>query len=230
MAISDQQGDLYKSLIQAVTSSFSASDFCRHLVHSVLDSHEATAALICRLSLDSNFAEVGSYGLGVDGLQTQLTSVFDTSPLALAVRKHQTVFSETGTEMAIPLEQSGLLAGGLLITFEQPRAQEDLPNLLVDSLQIAGGHFIDKGRGTQSRAASHVPSPVQIQTELTPRQLQILGYLDQPLTYSQIGRLLHLSESLVKQESGRVFRFLDVNTRKDAVAVGLARELIHREQ
>lgn len=223
------QGQLYKSLIHAVSNSFSASDFCRNLVHSVLNEHAATAALICKLSLDSNFAEVGSYGLDLDGLQEQLTSVFDTSPLAVAVRKHQTTFSESGTEVAIPLEQGGLLSGGLLITFQEPRVKADLPSLLMDSLQIAGSHFIDKGRGVPNRAANTPsPTPQPVITELSTRQLQILNYLDQPLTYSQIGRILHVSESLVKQESGRVFRFLEVNTRKDAVAVALARELIER--
>lgn len=226
----DQLDILYKSLIQAVTKSFNASDFCKHLVHTVLMGQEATAALIFRLSLDSNFAEVGAYGKDIDGSQSQLSSAFDNSPLATAVRKNEPVFSEQSKEVAIPLEQNGLLAGGLLITFATPRTPKDLPKLLVDSLQIAGGHFIEKGRATQTRSASSVVQEGQPQTALTQRQQQILNFMDQPLTYAQIGRLLHLSESLVKQESGRVFRFLDVNTRKDAVAVGLARELIQRSE
>lgn len=225
MTISQQNNNLYKSLMQAVTSSFSASDFCKHLVHSVLDHHEATAAVICRLSLDSNFSEVGSYGLGVSELQEQLTSVFDTSPLAIAVRKHQITLSADRCAVAVPLEQSGLLAGGLLVTFQNPLEQESLPSLLADSLKIAGGHFIDKGRNQPTRGnATHAVIPIP--AELSKRQLEILSHLDAPITYAQIGRILHVSESLVKQESGRIFRYLDVNSRKEAVAVAQARELI----
>ena len=226
MTISQQSNNLYKSLIQAVTSSFSASDFCKHLVHSVLDQHDATAAVICRLSLDSNFSEVGSYGLGISELQEQLTSVFDTSPLAIAVRKHQITLSADRCAVAIPLEQSGLLSGGLLVTFENPLEQEAIPSLLADSLKIAGGHFIDKGRNQPTRVSTTIQAVTPIPTELSKRQLEILSHLDAPITYAQIGRILHVSESLVKQESGRIFRYLDVNSRKEAVAVAQARELI----
>ena len=229
MSENSEHSHLYTSLIQAVTASFSASDFCRNLVHSVLKDLEANAALICKLALDSSLVEVGSYGMELDNLKAHLTNVFDENPLALAVRRQQPIFAMTGTEVALPLQQDGLVSGGMLIAFGQQQADQKVPKLLIDSLQVAGAHFLEKGKMHNGRNGNGGNGVKSDQSELTSRQLQILAYLDQPMTYAQIGRLLHVSESLVKQEAGRVFRFLEVANRKDAVAVAQARELLPQQ-
>ena len=58
------------------------------------------------------------------------------------------------------------------------------------------------------------------QEELTQRQLQILRGMDDGLIYAQIASNLHVSESLVKQEASKIFRFLGVSNRSAALKAG----------
>lgn len=221
-----QNSHLYTSLIQAVTVSFSASDFCRHLVHSVFKDLDANGAMICKLALDSSLLEVGSYGVQPENLKAQLTTVFDETAIAKAIRKQQQIVAGDCAQVALPLQQDGLVAGGLLLTFTSDAGETRVPSFLLDSLQIAGATYLEKTRGGHNRNGSLSANPRADQTELSTRQAQILGYLNQPLTYAQIGKVLHVSESLVKQEAGKVFRFLGVDNRKDAVAVAQSREML----
>jgi DNA-binding CsgD family transcriptional regulator len=229
MEINSTLDERYKRLVQAITSSLTASEFCRHLVHSVLVGRDATAALIARLSLDSTFVEVGSYGLDVDGLKRQVTNVFDDNLVALAARKQTWAVSDDKKTFALPLFENGLLAGVVVIALEF-RNDREVSALFAEALQIACSQFVSSKRtfGADSRRAAsqnqHTP------TELSKRQLQILRHLDMDLTYAQIGRALHVSESLVKQEAGRVFRYLGINSRRDAVVVAQQRGITLPEE
>lgn len=218
----------YKRLVQAVTSSLTASEFCRHLVHSVLNGRGATAALICRLSLDSTFVEVGSYGLDIDRLKQQVTNVFDDNLVARAARSQTWTLADDGSGFAMPLFENNLISGVLVIAFES-MSDREVSEFFIETLQIACANYVSAKRGS-SMDANRSMSPNQvIPNELSRRQLQILRYLDQDLTYAQVGRVLHVSESLVKQEAGRVFRFLGVHSRREAVSVAIARGLMESE-
>jgi len=217
-----QHEDRYRWLVQAITKSLSASEFCRNLVHSVFKGHSATSALICRLAIDSHFAEVGSYGLDHDELREQMTNVFDTNLLSTAVRNQQATFALDRKSLAVPLIDAGILSGGLLVTFSEPVGQDEISEVLVECLGITSGQFVANGKATAATQHGTSPSLQHVPTELSKRQVQILSHLDQEFTYAQVGRALHVSESLVKQEAGRVFRYLGVNTRREAVSVALA--------
>jgi len=177
---------------------------------------------------------VGSYGLGVEFLAGDLGSAFAKTPFAQALKHHEVVvFESLGTDMghvaaaanldseggavAIPLFADGLVLGAAMITFSEAISENPLMPELCEGIQIAAAHFIanqEFGRAGSGRASR---SELDTPENLTDRQLLILKHLGLPITYSQIGRQLHVSESLVKQESGRIFRYFGVNSRRDAV-------------
>jgi DNA-binding NarL/FixJ family response regulator len=69
---------------------------------------------------------------------------------------------------------------------------------------------------TKSRADLETSKP----ETLTSRQLQVLQGMAEGLIYAQIASNLHVSESLVKQEASKIFKFLGVSGRSEALTAG----------
>ena len=63
---------------------------------------------------------------------------------------------------------------------------------------------------------------------LTARQLQVLGYMADGKTNSQIARLLKFSESTIRQETMAIYRFLQVPGRREAVEVARNQGILHQ--
>lgn len=243
--MTQQQLAAAKALMSAVTNSESANAFCRHLVHTVFARFGANSAMICKISNAARLQTVGSYGVEVQLLDGELGSAFEASPISRAIKNLEgLVFPTLQGEMeslalaaglspkngavAMPLFADGLVCGAVMVTFDDKLDANPMVTELAESLQVASVHFLQRemvGSASTARRAATNNDGV-IPESLTDRQLLILGMLEQPLTYSQIGRQLHVSESLVKQESGRIFRYLGVNTRRDAVQAAQDRNLL----
>lgn len=247
--MTQQQLAAAKALVSAVTNSESANAFCRNLVHTVFARFGANSAMICKINNAARLQTVGSYGVEHEMLDGTLGSAFETSPISRAIKNLEAVvisslqgdmeslaqaagLSPNNGALAMPLFNDGLVCGAVMLTFEDQLNENPMVPELAESLQVASVHFLHResqGLGGKSRRPSDAhDGPVP--EELTDRQMLILGLLEQPITYSQIGRQLHVSESLVKQESGRIFRFLGVNSRRDAVQVATARELLRKQE
>lgn len=234
-----------KSLVAAVTKSDSANSFCRNLVHSVFFRFGANSALICKIDDAAKLKTVGSYGLEVGVFEGNFRLSLQATPIFQAIRNLElTTFPSLDGEMkdlaraagldpnygalALPLLTAGLVSGAVMITFDGNPDQNPLAPEIAESLQVAAGHFLEDSVGGSGihRTRNGLPSVSQIPDALSDRQLLILSLLEQPITYAQIGKQLHVSESLVKQESGRIFRFLGVNTRRDAVEAATEKNLL----
>ena len=233
----------------AVTNSESANAFCRNLVHTVFARFGANSAIICKISNAARLQTVGSYGVEVEVLDGALGSAFEASPISRAIKNLEAmVFSSLQGDMeslalaaglspkngavAMPLFADGLVCGAVMVTFEDQLDANPMVPELAESLQVASVHFLHRdtqGQQSNNRRVTATHDGV-VPDHLTDRQLLILGMLEQPLTYSQIGRQLHVSESLVKQESGRIFRYLGVNTRRDAVQAAQDRNLLGKAE
>jgi DNA-binding NarL/FixJ family response regulator len=244
-----QQLAAAKALVSAVTNSESANAFCRNLVHTVFARFGANSAMICKINNAARLQTVGSYGVQIELLDGTLGSAFEISPISRAIKNLEAVvfeslhgdmeslaqaagLSPSNGAIAMPLFSDGLCCGAVMLTFEDQLAANPMVPELAESLQVASVHFLqrdDSGPQTSNRrvAVAHEGS---VPDQLSDRQMLILGMLEQPITYSQIGRQLHVSESLVKQESGRIFRYLGVNTRRDAVQAASARNLLGQNE
>lgn len=246
--MSQQQLAAARALVSAVTNSESADVFCRNLVHTVFARFGANSAVICRISNAARLHTVGSYGVKQELLDGTLGSAFEVSPLSRAIKGLETaVFESLQGEMealakaaelspnngalAMPLFNDGLVCGAVMLTFESQLNENPMVAELAESLQVASVHFLQReGQSSNESRRQVSPNDGPVPEQLSDRQMLILNLLENPLTYSQIGRQLHVSESLVKQESGRIFRFLGVNTRRDAVQVATARELLGKPE
>jgi LuxR family maltose regulon positive regulatory protein len=74
------------------------------------------------------------------------------------------------------------------------------------------------------------PFPSQIDTPLaeplTPREMDVLALLQEPLSVKEIGRLLSVSPETVKRHTINIYAKLGVNSRRDAVARAAALRLL----
>lgn len=88
-------------------------------------------------------------------------------------------------------------------------------------LQTHDGNDVGVGRqGNSVWRRSEKPAA------LTPRQLQVLQFMSEGRTNSQIARELKFSESTIRQETMAIYRFFSVPGRVDAVAEGRRRGLL----
>jgi DNA-binding CsgD family transcriptional regulator len=247
--MTQQQLAAAKALMAAVTNSDSANAFCRNLVHTVLARFGANSAMICKISNAARLQTVGSYGVDFEVLDGALGSAFEASPISRAIKNLEAMvfyslqgdmeslalaagLSPKNGAVAMPLFTDGLVCGAVMVTFDDRLEENPMVPELAESLQVASVHFLQRdshGLPSSNRRLAQTYDGV-VPDHLTDRQLLILGMLEQPLTYSQIGRQLHVSESLVKQESGRVFRYLGVNTRRDAVQAAQDRSLLGKAE
>jgi DNA-binding NarL/FixJ family response regulator len=128
---------------------------------------------------------------------------------------------------AFPIQQDLLIRGAMMLAHSGKKEARDLIEELFELLEAVTSLSFDLSRNEHSRRTD-VGSP-SIQSELTSRQLKVLTGIRDGLTNYQIARMLNVSESTVKQESIRIYKFLDVNNRADAVAVALEQGLIQEQ-
>jgi DNA-binding CsgD family transcriptional regulator len=125
-----------------------------------------------------------------------------------------------GPVLSVPIGSEGLLTGALSLQLTSLNSLEKLTESDLTCLVIGVAAFIDNGFVSQGRKKfkNLIASPDDVVVSLTERQKVILGELKSELTYYQIARKLKVSESLVKLEVSRIFRYLGVNTRAMAAS------------
>lgn len=200
----------------AITYSSDASDFCRHLIFSILNVPGAKSAAILTLGATESLLVIGGYG---EFQQPQGESwVTSDSVWAKAIRENQpvtlTVPESEDIHVAIPLFQNGLVQGALSLIcsaesgFWFLNAPADL-----ESLKLAAEYYLYDYQSGSTRTNRGRVQPSVVPTKLTQRQMVILKWIARGKTYSSISREMHISESLVKQEALRLFRFFGVDNR-----------------
>jgi len=132
-----------------------------------------------------------------------------------------------------PVRRNGLVVGALQLIFGSTPSAEIFELGLVEIAAVAAeAYFSDSSGFYRSRVATRVrrsglPNPQSLSgANLSPRQMEVLKRLGQPLTYAEIARQVAFSESTVKKEAGRIFEFLDVYSRADAYSKALEMGII----
>jgi len=130
----------------------------------------------------------------------------------------------------LPVIDSSLPKGFVMVHHAKPWPREHLDEEFSQAIEAIALHAIEasershwKGRALESVASS-----------LSERQRLILQKIAAGLTNYQIGHQINVSESTVKQECIKIFRFLNVNTRGQAVDAGLRlgiiRDNLHEDE
>lgn len=111
--------------------------------------------------------------------------------------------------------------GVVAAAFEGEVYLKDLDPMILDFLSLLGNLAAD----SRSMRPSNYRG-VGSENRLSSRQLRILDLISQGMTNYQIGRLINISESSVKQETMKIYRFLGVDGRITAVEVARERQII----
>lgn len=227
---------LTRRMLKVASHANSTSDFCRALVHQVLNEQKAVAVFVCRLDYDGNLKFLGRYGYDARAFHGgEIISIWEPRIITDAIRENRTLFAANRDEYhdrypanvvlgvpgdgfaGIPLSQDGQAVGGVGIAFDCDLGDLELHDDFWTTIQlVAESHFVPVWATEANFAAGQasMPSP----ETLTARQLQVLSHIYDGETNSEIAHKMLLSESSIKQETVRIFKALGVANRKQAAA------------
>ena len=128
---------------------------------------------------------------------------------ALALLEQAVALAEPGGFIRLFVD----LGSRLVPLLNQLRQQGLAPDYLG---QVLAAFPIPIGRQGDRRSTNK--KPMYLVEPLTPRELEVLALLDRHLTNKEIAEKLVVSPSTVKTHTLNIYRKLDVNGRKQAVA------------
>jgi DNA-binding CsgD family transcriptional regulator len=205
-------------LIRVITHSQNLDSFCRNAVHNLWPGQRFSSVHYFTLAQDGTLHKAAGYSTSGDTSKAENIAISSNHPAAQTVKSGKACLDDKKNKaVSVPIMRDGWLFGVLVLEPLDPTSDS------VDEVELlALGHalavYID-GAMTGKYKARFEPAE-QTQDELTHRQLQILRGMDEGLIYAQIASNLHVSESLVKQEASKIFRFLGVSNRAAALKAG----------
>ena len=211
--------DFHVGIIHAMLISQSLEDFCENLVANFWDAGIVRGVDIYTRRDLGTLALHHNISSGDGGVEDTISLDLDNCR-AISYRRREVCRSESpSNSISAPIEFQGLLLGAICLTFVNADALKSLSDDQMKVIAAAVSGFLDpkvraaNKRFNRSRAGT-TPS------ELSVRQLQILQRMAEGQLYSQIARTMHISESLVKLEASRVFKYLGVAKKQDAIEAG----------
>jgi DNA-binding CsgD family transcriptional regulator len=236
------------SLLDAVSTSRSFDEFCKQLIQKSLRNYDAIGSVVFLVNLEGHINHIGASGIWQIGqdkpLHTSSKSIISdcvrkdspsryVSKSTLLANNPKENFEILGAEsyLFLTLSNNPLTLGLLVIGFLSEKVSQFLDSEEQILICRATESFLSRmnpitPRTSDTRIPSSLPKHEETPTVLTSRQMSIIALMAQGFTNSQIGRQLHLSESSIKQESVRIFRFLGVDNRRDAVEVSNSMNLV----
>lgn len=226
-----------------------------HIVLNLLADSHARTVVISQFGGDGSLHLLGSFGLSdADRESYRMSSMWDHTPLGDSVRSGTPlVIPDVGEVSARypdfvpepaaarpvavwPLTLPQERVGALLVTFD---GGLDAESLLIDVsglaavlalyLSVSSAAALKPARVTAPERAPAPKPSAQTSPEtrrLSERQTAILELIAHGMTNPQISHRIGFSESTVRQESMQIYRFLGVNSRRDAVRVARTRGLL----
>lgn len=99
-------------------------------------------------------------------------------------------------------------------------------DILYDAIRAASKGDSVLAPRVASRLLAHVRKPVQEQTQLSEREIEVLRLVSEGNTNKHIGKVLHISVATVKTHLIHIFQKLDVPDRASAVREAIERGLL----
>lgn len=227
---------------ELVSSKPTPDEFLSGLIHGVFSPWGGRAAILGKLNFDSSLKMLACYGFSDFDQDCFLSkNVWEKTPLSDAIResKHflmrnkkefadnypdlvlkvESVFPTFESLVTCPLVGKNVSVGGLGIFFA------DMPYHVEDPLFWRGVSIISAPVIVGINGEEQIKNGLnQIKKEmLTERQIIILDLMAQGLTLDQVAHKLKFSDSTIHQESLRIYKYLGVHSRSEAVLV--AKEL-----
>lgn len=227
------------NLLRAAAQSQTPRDFCSKVVHSVLGNAGCIGACLFSLGQDTNLQVLGIFGFSDLANDVTAVPLFSNHLVANACLTGQVGYSDTvkqsepngsnpGVEkiwsVGFRVTNAGLPAGAMQLFFSSESNQLGLPPSTIEAISVAAEPFvanrsfsITKARFSSRTSFASLGKDSAGET-LSARQKELLQQMAKGFTYAAIAAEMHLSESTIKQEAGRIFRKLDVANRHEAVA------------
>jgi DNA-binding CsgD family transcriptional regulator len=210
--------EFFGNLLQVTTQSADLEGFLRNSLHNLWPSLAFSAAQFYVISPDGFLERVANYSVDGPRDEDRRIPFSATHPATIAAKTGQPCMDRKKHKVvAFPVRSSGWLQG--VIALEPLGESFDEEELQI--LAQAVGSFISALSNPKRSKPDYTNGKPE---QLTPRQLLILKGMDEGLIYAQIASNLHVSESLVKLEVTRIFRFFGVSGR--AAALRAAREVL----
>ena len=222
-----------KYLFEALGNSKNADTYCKSVVHYLHEKYGAIASFITRLDKEAKIRWIGRYGYEVDVANVATVSVWDKSASAKSIlsglpiaisnsRQYETAFGDPQLEhpkgvglVVLPLMQRGQSVGSIGISFMTEVDESIVSDETFVVLAIGASAYL-----TSISNRTDTPS-VETDTfedeRITSRDIQILNLMNEGLTHYEIGRVLDLSESTIKQTSSFLYKKLGVTKKIDAI-------------
>jgi DNA-binding CsgD family transcriptional regulator len=205
-------------LIRVITHSQNLDSFCRNAVHNLWLGQRFSSVHYYTLAQDGTLRKAAGYSTSGDSSKDENIAISSSHPAAQTVKSGKACLDDTKIKtLSVPIVRDGWLFGVLILEPLDP-ASDSVDEAELMALSHALAVYIDVEMNGKYKA--RFESAEHTQDELTQRQLQVLRGMDEGLIYAQIASNLHVSESLVKQEASKIFRFLGVSNRAAALKAG----------
>jgi DNA-binding CsgD family transcriptional regulator len=222
-----------KYLFETLGNSIDADTYCKSIVHFMHEQFGAIASFLTRLDKEAKIRWLGRYGYETDALNVATLSVWENSASAKSIltgktiavantKEYQHLFGDPQLEhpsgkgfLVIPLQHRGQAIGALGMSFARDISQEILDEPSFEILAIGASAYL--------MTLTNRNEPTAVDTEpledarITSRDIQILNLMNEGLTHYEIGRVLDLSESTIKQTSSYLYKKLGVTKKLDAI-------------
>jgi DNA-binding CsgD family transcriptional regulator len=196
--------------------------------------HKFLAAFYLQVEKDGRLHLLSFYGAEPSdvGLPGDSISIFEDHPVADAVRSGQTSWSKSqlaknraGSLVAWPVISDERVFGVLLALYEVPFSESEHDLEYFDAIAtIIGGAIIKQSQTSPSIGSSRrgLSLPIKLnkaefsERELTQRQQLVLKLIAEGRTNGDIADILGYSESLIRQETIRIYAILGCSGRNEA--------------
>lgn len=199
------------------------------------------ASFFLQVNQEGKLELLGFFGAPPDsiGLAEQSLSVFSDHPAATSVRTNSMVwvswkprvFANTSTKVELvawPIHSSARTIGSLVALMEsKSEGGEEVTECLEALSEVVGSALVRKLETypkNSNHRTSQIPHSISlttnsIETTLSERQLLILKLMAEGRTNADIADVLGYSESLIRQETIRIYASLNCNGRSDATDI-----------
>ena len=215
--IADINWEKVNIFLDALLKIESAPEFCKAVVHSGFSGGYIHGCQLYKLSNDAQLSSVAGYGLSFDHLEDKF-SIWDSNPVSAAVRSKTFEFipatASSRPMIVVPLLRDSSPIGAATLIMAQTVESNPIDAKLLPVLEKVSGYWLNASGASAS--APVLISSSSDGSNLTSRQLKILGLMADGLVNAEIASQLVVSESTVRQETVRIYRDLGVANRTEA--------------
>jgi len=242
----------FKKFMEFLVTEPTPHEICQHLVLTWPIEPAAVFAGIRLVASDATMTMTGYFGASAERIQPFLTtSLWEDSPSSRAV-KERTPFilpdrrtielddpeissnhPDLRALIAVPLLTSFSAIGTVEVIFTEDLRSafetSEFLTLCCHALTLFSTRMVVGNGFAVGNSNDHIKDNAESTQELcrlSQRQLSILHLMSLKFTNQSIAMRLGFSESTIRQEAMKIFTYLNVQTRKQAVEQAILRELI----